>query len=622
MSAENLFKNAEEACKHRLYTKAKSLLNTCITVYGEDDDVYCLLGQIANDEGDDNLAVDYLTEALKLNPENIQALLLKGKVCGLQRGKLEVAKKYFNTVLELEPDNHVALCHLATVLREEKDYDKAVSLFQKGINLDEGDLSGYAGLAQTYFDQGMFQEAFDTAVEGANNGFATPEITNAHEGWTKILKETAEILAKQVDYEELFLDMTKEIADKWSATVMLVPDKSLTVGALLEGGQHHDAENPVIRYNEEVEYYEHAVAHELGHLQMYLAAERTDNMTEITRTPKTDSVFEKKFGAEMREKLAGTMPDEQIEATVKQEKEALIAQFTHDPLNLFVEQYLYDNYPTLRPMQFWVLIAQIRKAVASLKEERERQPVSPKAFSARKVLHAVAALHFRELFGIDLFGAFKCNKKEEESAEHILQALRDDYETYVTEDKPGHEIYFLDFCSVVLDTRYIFWLNFPEIPEEEGPYDYDEKADENDEEEYDEVDDDDESDDEDDDNGDSENKGTISLWEVSTILAISDALDYFAEHSSAEVTQMAKEMDKLFESGIDPDDTEHKYNVPSMPDKKDMTGEVLLANIYTAWKLVGVEIDEQWEKVYAKVYEDAQTLFAEHHNGQRCTLDD
>lgn len=94
-------------------------------------------------------ARDYYNRALSGDPENTEALFGYGKMCYYME-KDDDAKKAFNKLIELEPDNPQANAYLAKYASESNQYRKAVEYVLKAIEQDGGN-------ADYYFDLGTYK---------------------------------------------------------------------------------------------------------------------------------------------------------------------------------------------------------------------------------------------------------------------------------------------------------------------------------------------------------------------------------------------------------------------------------------------------------------------------------
>ena len=92
-------------------------------------------------------AYDELIESLRCQPRNMWALILMGNLLTKEKNDIDGAKAYYDKVLEYYPDNAIAINNVAATYMEQKEYEKAIPLMQKVIDIDESYINSFYGLA-------------------------------------------------------------------------------------------------------------------------------------------------------------------------------------------------------------------------------------------------------------------------------------------------------------------------------------------------------------------------------------------------------------------------------------------------------------------------------------------
>jgi tetratricopeptide (TPR) repeat protein len=152
------------------------------------------LGDVQNDTGGDNvlkLAIEQYQEILKLEPDSVDDHLLLGRLYRLNND-LQKAEAEFKTAVKLQPDSEESVTALAVLYSEEgdnahavevlsavpdasrsaklystlgytyeqqKDYKKAITAYQKAIDLDHDNLDAIRGLADNLLNDGQMDAA-------------------------------------------------------------------------------------------------------------------------------------------------------------------------------------------------------------------------------------------------------------------------------------------------------------------------------------------------------------------------------------------------------------------------------------------------------------------------------
>ena len=104
---------------------------------------------------------------LETEPENCIALDKLGVIC-VYRKDLDSARSYFESVLTLDESHKQSWNHLGNVFLELGETDKAIEHYQRAVALDEGYTNAYHNLAVAYRKQGKI-EAFVTTMKNSNS---------------------------------------------------------------------------------------------------------------------------------------------------------------------------------------------------------------------------------------------------------------------------------------------------------------------------------------------------------------------------------------------------------------------------------------------------------------------
>ena len=95
---------------------------------------------------------------MKKKIENIKDLLIVAQ-SNKDKGDLPGSLNVLNEVLNLDPDNKKALNNIANILKEMKEFKKAIEYYSRAINLDAHYLVAKINLAILYHELGDFKKA-------------------------------------------------------------------------------------------------------------------------------------------------------------------------------------------------------------------------------------------------------------------------------------------------------------------------------------------------------------------------------------------------------------------------------------------------------------------------------
>ena len=110
-------------------------------------------------------------------------------------------------------------------------------------------------------------------------------------------------------------------------------------------------------------------------------------------------------------------------------------QIYNTPIDLFIEDFLFQSFPALRPAQFLSLNALIQVGLKATTDKKTLE-LSPKdVLSKSKIYTLVIALQYKALFGIDFIKDFQANTAELKQA----QGFYEEYLQYKTDKEPAEE---------------------------------------------------------------------------------------------------------------------------------------------------------------------------------------
>jgi tetratricopeptide (TPR) repeat protein len=121
-------------------------------------DTWHLLGLLAHQVGKQEIAIEYIGYAIRLNP-GVAAFHSNLGVAYRALDKLEEATACWQRALELNPDYADALNNLGNVLRERGQPDQAVICYRRALALNPDNPAAYYNFGTALSDQGLLTDA-------------------------------------------------------------------------------------------------------------------------------------------------------------------------------------------------------------------------------------------------------------------------------------------------------------------------------------------------------------------------------------------------------------------------------------------------------------------------------
>lgn len=126
-------------------------------------------------EGNNQLAEEYLKNAISMFPENGNAYIQLG-VLKQTEFDFEEAEKCFRSALELEPENVKLLCLLATALTVLNKFDEAYELYEKALKINNRIPDIYVCKSSTLMKQERYREARTLLMDAIEKEQLLPDV--------------------------------------------------------------------------------------------------------------------------------------------------------------------------------------------------------------------------------------------------------------------------------------------------------------------------------------------------------------------------------------------------------------------------------------------------------------
>lgn len=149
--------------------------------------IYCLLGRIERFSGSAVKAINYFTQALDINPNDVDALGWASLIYSADLGKGELAAPLLKKLMiqdPLSPFNHLVIgIHNWTSL----EFDKAIDSFNKMLILDPGNIMALFCSSYVYFWKNEMEKAF-TLIKQINELEVDTPMKDVFGAWLSFLK--------------------------------------------------------------------------------------------------------------------------------------------------------------------------------------------------------------------------------------------------------------------------------------------------------------------------------------------------------------------------------------------------------------------------------------------------
>jgi Tfp pilus assembly protein PilF len=140
------------------YDLAKKLCRKMLSERPDYEGIYRYLSRIAEKEGDKDKALDYMTEALKLNPNELRIRNRLGTMLMVQ-GKTEEAIEHFFESLRIRPWQIETHKKLGDLFKLQGKTDEAISHYRQALQIKPNDAKAHNNLGVLLVSEGKLSEA-------------------------------------------------------------------------------------------------------------------------------------------------------------------------------------------------------------------------------------------------------------------------------------------------------------------------------------------------------------------------------------------------------------------------------------------------------------------------------
>lgn len=600
---DSRLKHAHDLCNKNKFDEALPLLEEITKEDPQNSEAWRTLAQLHwFHQHEPEKAYDELIEALRCDPQNIWALVLMGNLLTKEKNDVEHAKQYYDKVLEYHPDNAIAINNIGATYMEREDYECALPYMEKALSIDDSYANSYYGLALCYYKLGKLEDAFEICHKGALKSADRPENPAVREELVKLYLTVAKDLSDKTNYLNVWKGIKDDLEAVDHVNIRIVEDKELNVHAKLEYAPLHAAKEHVIRYNPEKDFVEHLFIHEMMHLRMNQQATKDKRAKAIVSSEMTRNAFRKRFLGFMKKKHSH-ISESEMSKLIYGLADGLGLQLMNCPLDLLVEQMMYQGYKIVRPIQLLSLFHMEQDNINAVKQTAANVFFPKEIVYANKVMNIVTSMHFKEMYGINLIGQYHPTKQELEHAKDLY----DEFKAYLNTFNPGDEYEMLEYFVQSFNMEDLIEIVDENQVTAGMKADLSMKGDLKDK------------------AGDALSEEDVDVANAQFALNHQDgadptetmmmsmymlgAMEYFDTLEPRDVHRIALEIAMVGVTGIDP---KKKYSIKSIPDK-EFGGYQLLAYYYVSWARAIPDKLEHLGLPFSKAYESALQMYNAKH---------
>ncbi|MFS2185667.1 tetratricopeptide repeat protein [Mucilaginibacter sp. Mucisp84] len=419
-------------CERGQFKQAKKDVTQLIAEAPQVSEYHRILGQILSEEGDQEAAINALIDALRWNPKNEYGLLMMGNIFAKYKDDIDTALKYYDEVLKVNPDDHIALNNIGANLMQHGKAKEAANYFKRAIAINSDYPNTQYALALSADMLGDYQTAFDRAIIAIEKNRNKDALYGNSFG---LAIEAAQKLTKTIDGKGIVDRYASELYGKYGKAIKIEADSSIPTAAKIEFAENHARDYHLVKYKPEYPAVEHLMLHELVHLELAEDARAAGVNMLYTAKEQHKAAFFRSLEREAQRLKKQGVPEKSISTFFTALFDGINRQNFNAPADLFIEDLIYSRYPSFRPFQFLSLLALAQESIEAVTKPEIVKNMEQGILSVSKIFNIINALHLKSLYKVDLTGDYKPTKAELDQAKTFYE----EFGEYRNDKAPGEE---------------------------------------------------------------------------------------------------------------------------------------------------------------------------------------
>jgi tetratricopeptide (TPR) repeat protein len=581
-------------CEKGRYSDAKPILKKLIEKNPAISEYHRIMGQILSDEGDQDEAINCLIDALRWDSKNGWALLMMGNIFSKFKDDVPTAMKYYDQALIANPKDHITINNIGANLMQQGKFEEAKKYFYEAIKINDK-------YANTHFALGMIAEmeedlqyAFYSTIQAIKLN-KTKDIL-----YQNSVRQAFEISKKTIATDNgrrIFREYRHKLEFDGKREIDIIQDEEIPTAAKFEFAENYGRKNHIVKYKPSYPAVEHLIMHELVHLDFVIEARKAELNQLFISTQNHKTEFIKGIEPTIKKFKKFEISEKSIAEYCSNLFEGMNRQIFNTPIDLFIENFLYNQFTELRPFQFLSLYNMLQEGLKAVTDKKIIE-LSPKDITSKsKVYNLVNAIQFKELFGLDFTKDFNATPVEMKLATDFY----DEFLQYKEDKEPAEEYELVLHWAEDLELDKNFELvnehefrtqrtNIDNLLSsiEKDPYDLESK-DPYKQREMDKF---------------QKSQEQIGI-NMAVVMFMVDALKFFEAMPQEEIKKIAIEIAMQGTQGYSPD--KDNYRISAIKNKT-FSGYHILAYYYVSWALAIPEMVPQLNLPYEAEYKIALTM--------------
>lgn len=519
---------------------------------------------------------------------------MMGNIFAKFKSDVPTAMKYYDQALVANPSDNITMNNIGANLMQQNKLEEAKKYFREALKIDDKYPNTHFALGMIAEMEGDLQSAFYSTLQAI-------KVNNSKDIlYQNTVKQAFQVSKEIVETEtgkKIFREYRHKLEFEGDKKIDIVKDEEIPTAAKFEFAENYGRENHIIKYKPSYPAVEHLIMHELVHLDFVIEARKNKTNQLFISTQRHKSEFIKGLEPTIKKFSKLGISEKSIAEYCSSLFDGLNRQIFNAPIDLFIENFIYNEFPELRAYQFLSLYTILHEGLVAVTDKKIVE-LSPKDITSKsKVYNLVNAIQFKELFGLDFIKEFNATPGELK----IATGFYDEYLQYCEDKEPAEEyelvLHWAEDLKLDKNFELISEIDYrnkrTDIDSllssiERDPYDLETK-DPFKEREMDKF---------------QKSQQEIGL-NMAVVMYMVDALGYFEKLSEETVKKIAFEIAMLGTQGFSPE--KNGYKLSSIIDK-EFSGYHILAYYYVSWAITMPDMLSQLQIPFDSEYQMAISM--------------
>ena len=426
------YNKAIALCEKGKYQQAKPILLQLIEKNPSISEYHRIMGQIISDEGDQEEAINYLIDALRWDAKNGSALLMMGNIFGKFKEDITTAVKYYDQAILANATDHISFTNIGYLLFQQGKYDEAKKYLWEAIKINNEFPNTHFTLALIAEKEGDLHSGFYSVMQAISHSTEADVLYNNAVKWAF---EVAHTITANPEGKKIFTEYKHKLEFEGDREIDIVEDATIDTPAKIEFAENYNRTKHIIKYKPGYPAVEHLIMHELVHLDFVIQARKEDLNQIFISTQQQKAAFIKQLDPTVKKFRKLGISDEATQQYCESLFTGLNSQVFNAPVDLFIEDFLFHQFPELRPYQFISLHALLQESIKAVTDKKIVQLSPPDILTKSKIYNVLSAFQFNMLYGIQTVKQFRPNPAEHKQAIIFFE----EYRQYREDRKPAEE---------------------------------------------------------------------------------------------------------------------------------------------------------------------------------------